>query len=436
MHQTSHPHKNRTELDVSVEKGIIRMPIANNFVEQFPYLDLDWDGSYVQKRCHSGRTDSNYGHHVFTNPTNNRGVALGTYHFHHTHGPHIPCCRTGSNQRAASIINPYTGREIALGVPYIFEGQAYFSINLVARALTIWDTFGASLSALPVLPPFFDAGGSFSACNLGESSSGSDTLGERFSFTYPTVPVIGTIRNNTFFHADGNRDGRLELLCHTTQAELDPHRCYAYINLETLREYMLSGNFFTDFAPNLPANVWSFTHSVALAEITAPQHNENFHAGDILRVRAMVQDVREATLTINGQSIEERTGLSGREIVFNGYQLTESDIGSLRIGVEARNGQNIAVNLPSVRVNVFAIPVPNVRIISPQTGNTFTTGDSIEVEVEVENATRSELMIGDHRQTVEHTMGRQRVRFNPYTSNFADALKPSKQAKNQAMRLH
>jgi len=359
---------------------------------------------------HSGRTDSNDGH-------NNRVSGNGAipYHFHHTLGPHLPCCRS-MPQQATSIINPYTGREVNLGQPYVFQNRNYFSVNLVTRALTIWDTMGASLSLLPTLPPFFNAGGSFSACNRGESAGSTlSTLGERFSFTYPTLPAIGTLRNNTFFDAAGDRGGRLQLLCHTAQAELDPDRCYAYISLETLRTYMLSGGFFTGFAPNMPANVWSFTNSVPLAEITSPQHNEHFQVDETLIVRASLQDVREATLTINGRTIEAQTGLSGRNIVFGGYMLTDDDIGSLIVGVDARNGSGVAVNLPTVRVNVVAIPQPSVCIISPQNGTTFTVGDSIIVEIDVESATNSEFTIGDYRQTLEHSLERQRISFAPYT---------------------
>ena len=60
---------------------------------------------------HSGRTDSNDGH-------NNRVSGNGAipYHFHHTLGPHLPCCRS-MPQQATSIINPYTGREVNLGKP-------------------------------------------------------------------------------------------------------------------------------------------------------------------------------------------------------------------------------------------------------------------------------------------------------------------------------
>ncbi|MCL1885084.1 MAG: phage tail tip lysozyme [Defluviitaleaceae bacterium] len=364
---------------------------------------------------HSGRTDSGGGH-------NNRVGGNGAipYHFHHTLGPHMPCCHSGPRQ-AASIINPYTGREINLGRPYVFQNQNYFSVNLVARALTVWDTMGASLSLLPVFPPFFNAGGSFSACNRGESAGPTlTTLGERFSFTYPTLPIIGTIRNNTFFNATGDSGGRLQLLCHTTQAELDPYVCYAYISLETLRAYMLSAGFFTGFAPNMPSSVWVFAHPVPLAEITSPRHNENFQVGDTLIVRASVQDVREAALTINGRVIEMRTELSGRNIVFAGYTLTAGDIGSLVIGVNAQNGQGIMVNLPTVRINAVVALQPNVQIILPQNGTNFYVGGSVTVEIDVGNATQSELTISGHRQSVEHSMEQQQIAFNPYVFSADD----------------
>ena len=313
----------------------------------------------VAKNCanvlfHSGRTDRQFGHRDLQNRSR-----LGEYHFHHTRGPHLPCCNGQSPGQNAYIINPYTGRAIALGRPYVFQNREFFSINLVARALTVWDTRGASLSLLPVFPPpvGFSAGGSFSACKLGESSSAdSGVLGERFSFVYPTWSLIGSIRNNTFFPADGDRDGRLQLLSHTTRAELDPDRCYAYINLETLRDYMVSGNFFTSFTPG-NEGVWRFTHTNPLREITAPREGESFKVGDTLTVRAAIQDVREANLIINGQTVERRTGLSGRNVVFIGHQLTDNNIGNTTIGVTARNGHDADVHVPSVRINVSEAPI-------------------------------------------------------------------------------
>ena len=40
IHQMSRPHKNRAKLDVSAEKGIIKLPLS---VNHFPHLDLGWN---------------------------------------------------------------------------------------------------------------------------------------------------------------------------------------------------------------------------------------------------------------------------------------------------------------------------------------------------------------------------------------------------------
>ena len=46
IHQMSRPHKNRANLDVSVEKGIIKLPLS---VNHFPHLDLEWNNSPVRE---------------------------------------------------------------------------------------------------------------------------------------------------------------------------------------------------------------------------------------------------------------------------------------------------------------------------------------------------------------------------------------------------
>ena len=61
----------------------VHPPIGDSIFPQ-----IEWDGSYVQKRFHSGRTDQGFGH-----SDRNNASGLGSYHFHHTVGPHMPCCR-------------------------------------------------------------------------------------------------------------------------------------------------------------------------------------------------------------------------------------------------------------------------------------------------------------------------------------------------------
>ena len=148
----------------------------------------------------------------------------------------MPCCRSGVVRQAAFIVNPYTGREIALGEPYVFEGQGYFSLNLVAKALTIDDTIGVTLDA-------GNATGSFRVCAMGLSSS--EDLGALRVFRYPTN-FLGRPSNNTRFDTACRS---IDLLCHTRQAPLDTIPCFAYISMKSLSDYMLGGGFFTTFIP-------------------------------------------------------------------------------------------------------------------------------------------------------------------------------------------
>jgi len=131
---------------------------------------------------HSGRTDQDGGHRDRLNRS-----GLGPYHFHHGQPPHMPCCRQGPPESEAFVVNPYTGRQISLGEPYIFEQQAYFSLNLVAKALTEQDVVGVTIFA-----DHFDdmdgMDGSFFACNRGLSDAESFMglrLGEFFLIVFP-----------------------------------------------------------------------------------------------------------------------------------------------------------------------------------------------------------------------------------------------------------
>jgi len=401
--------KIRNSLQDVLSSSII-LPEAHPVVPNHSSLVRD-DQGYPHILLHSGRTDGSGGHRDLLNRS-----GLGAFHFHHTRPPHLPCCGGMMRGQAASIINPYTGRVIPLGRPYIFRNNAYFSVNLVARALTGRDNFGASLGLLPGFPifPGFDSGGHFFACNRGESSS-SREIGEQFNFTYPSIPILGTIRNNVIFHAEGNRGGQLELLCHTTQAELDPDICFAYVQLETIWSYMWKAGFFTGFSPNV-ANMWHFNHIAPLREIVSPLRNTQFYVGDVLRVRAAIQDPAFASLLINGRGIVSQVaGFNGREAGFIDYTLTDDDIGNATIAVDARNGFGQEVLIPSIRVNVDAIPEPSVRIMSPSNGAAVYVGESVTVSATVENANNTELLMGTHVQSIAHSLERQWINFSPYT---------------------
>ena len=150
------------------------------------FIKLGLGGHVPRILLHQGRTDGNGSHHDWFN---REGHGIGTYHYHHRMPAHLhPDGKCPYDSLEASITNPYTGKRINLGRAYYYEDEPYYSLNLVAKALTARDTMGASLSLLPILPPYFDSGGSFNACNKGESTHPNGTLGERFSFTYPTLP--------------------------------------------------------------------------------------------------------------------------------------------------------------------------------------------------------------------------------------------------------
>ena len=360
---------------------------------------------------HSGRTDQDGGHRDLLNRS-----GLGRYHFHHGQPPHMPCCRQRPPERETFIVNPYTGRQIALGKPYIFERQAYFSLNLVAKALSEQDTVGVTIFA-----DHFDdmdgMDGGFFACNRGLSDAESFMglrLGEFFLIVFPRT-FFGNLRNDTLFHVDGNRDGRLELLCHTTRAPLDTMDCFAYVTLENIRSYMLTERFFVGFAPN-EANIWSFSYGASANRITSPHVNQLFHVGSTLTVQATVVNATSATLRIDGQTIEAKTIPIGTRIVeFIGVEIITAGNPIISVEVQSRNGS--IATLGSVSIRAVS---PNVNIVLPHNEDTVYEGDSVVVEAEVENSIETELVIGDHSQTITHSTVRQRIHFEALEFTRAD----------------
>jgi len=333
---------------------------------------LEWDGLRIKPILHSGNTDENGGHRDLFNRS-----GLGPYHYHHTLGPHFPCCKSGLRQDDTYIVNPYTGKQINLGKPYVYQGEGYFSINLVAKALTAWDTMGASLGLLPVFPPHFNSGGSFNACNKGESTHPNGTLGERFSFTYPTLPIIGTLRNNTFFNADGDKGGELELLCHTSQAGLDPSICYAYVTLDEIRNYMISNGYFTDFS-NSSSDIWNFTVIKPTVHITSPVNGSTFNIGDEIVVQASIKNAAHSQLFIDGSPAGSNNNVKDQSAVtFDKFILEEKNLGNISITVEAHpGGQTIIAKTvtSTLTINVekpeeFAETINGREIFIPATVN-------------------------------------------------------------------
>jgi len=173
-------------------------------------------------------------------------------------------------------------------------------------------------------------------------------------------------------------------------------------------------------------NIWRFTHTEPLARITFPSQNDSFLVGEMLTVKASIQDVREATLYINNQAIETKADLTEREVVFSGYTLTNADAGNLNIRVRAQNGQGVTVTLPSVQIRVAQNQVsePYVWLFEPYEGDSFDAGDTIRVSAFVESVTQAELRIGNHRQQFDYPFDASRgynITFDPYTFTAEDA---------------
>lgn len=294
------------------------------FAETIKKDIMIWDGSYIQIRMHSGRTDGSYGH----NDKENRS-GLGSYHYHHKLPAHLHPNGSCSYEKvkAGSIINPYTGKKINLGKPYLYEDNYFFPLNLVAGALTVNDKLGVESDN--------SDRGTFYACVTGDSAL--DKLGERFTFSY-TQDSIG-LPDNEFFTSD---DGILRLL-----ATSDSNSTSVFISMETVREYMTGEGYFTDLLKD-DSDCWCFTvrkpiiHSMYINSLG---NGNTYNVGDELTVMANIEHVARAWLTVGGntdgfsesiQNLENKT-----KVTFNTFKLTEYDIGSAAIN---RGSLTIRVN--------------------------------------------------------------------------------------------
>jgi len=359
---------------------------------------------------HSGRTTGAGSH----NDLQNRS-GLGSHHFHHTHAPHLPCCR-GQTGRDSFIINPYTGRQIALGQPFMFQNQAYFSLNLVAKALTEQDGVGVT-----IFSDHFDdmdgVDGGFFACNRGSSDASSFMgmrLGEFFSIVFPRT-LFGNLRNLTFFNTSGNRGSNLELLCYTTRAPLDTIDCFAYVTLENIRRYMLAERFFAGFSPN-QANIWSFDYGASSSRITLPHRNQLFFIGSTFTVQADIVNAATVALRINEQIVETKTIPIGERIVeFSAVEIITGDDLVLSVEVQRRSG-NVTV-LDSVPIRVLS---PLVDIRTPHDGDVYNMGDEVVVRAYVHGASSAELVIGEHRQEITNLQEWSMLDFASYIPTVDD----------------
>jgi len=179
---------------------------------------------------HKGRTDKNGGHRDWLNQT---GWGFRVYHYNHKLPAHLhPNGRCPhETEKSSSIINPYTGKEINIGIPYIFMDAPYFSLDLVSKSLTANDQLGVKLDNS-------NDGGIFFASPTGDSSI--EKIGEELSFAYPKN-LLG-LQGDSLFETN---DGEIQLL-----ATSDSVNYTAYISLETVRNYMTKNGYFTDFSDN------------------------------------------------------------------------------------------------------------------------------------------------------------------------------------------
>jgi hypothetical protein len=189
-----------------------------------------------------------------------------------------------------------------------------------------------------------NTGGIFYACSTGNSSMGN--RGEEFTFNYPTF--LGFRQNNTLFKTNNDK---LQLLCHTKKATLDDINCYAYISLKTVGEYMMKDGYFTDFSDD-GTGIWSFGVIKPSVSITSPKNGDSFNVGDILTVKAAIDNATYANLIIDEYNEFKGNLENQNTIIFSNYMLTNEDVGDLTLKVEVGNaiGSDKATSNIQIRI--------------------------------------------------------------------------------------
>ena len=96
---------------------------------------MDWElKNWLSRVCfHQGRTDPTYGHRDWLNRC---GWGIGSYHYHHGLSAHLHPNGICPHLKQTFIVNPYTGKRISLGQPYIFQNDEYYSLNLVSNTIS------------------------------------------------------------------------------------------------------------------------------------------------------------------------------------------------------------------------------------------------------------------------------------------------------------
>jgi len=149
------------------------LPIGGSIFPQ-----IEWDGSFVQKRFHSGRTDQAFGH----NDLQNRS-GLGTYHFHHGEPPHIPCTRSQPTPGESLIdLFRYYGGSVST-VTHMSGGNTTFSFHAIIEVEPLTKFFALELGGGAIRNEFYIAAN-----------------GERTH----VAPFLGTPLNPQFVNQEGS----------------------------------------------------------------------------------------------------------------------------------------------------------------------------------------------------------------------------------------
>ena len=98
-----HTYSALNTLDVSTGKGIIKSQ-GNISTQCTLEHEIEWDGSFTQKRFHSGRTASCGGHY-----NRAKGNGAAPRHSHHGTRPHWPCCRSTRRESLIGLFRAYGG---------------------------------------------------------------------------------------------------------------------------------------------------------------------------------------------------------------------------------------------------------------------------------------------------------------------------------------
>jgi hypothetical protein len=114
---------------------------SNPFIYSAVIPKYGWDGSRIERRYHSGRTDVSFGHNDYQNQS-----GLGPYHYHHTMEPHIPCNHFKPlGESLIGLFNEYKGS--AWTVIHTTDGRRTYSFHAVINVEQLVKSFALEITA-------------------------------------------------------------------------------------------------------------------------------------------------------------------------------------------------------------------------------------------------------------------------------------------------